>query len=119
MSGPAEVVFSAAALADLRLILDWLTGRHLDLGAPPDEAFESAARRVRAITTDALRLGTAPHRGTRDEGLAPGLRHATINRAIFYFDVRESAEGAAQVRILAVFFGGQDHRRQMLARLSD
>ena len=48
--------------------------------------------------------------------ILPGLRHLTINRANFWFDVDEENES---VRILAVFFGGQDHVRHMLTRLID
>ena len=35
-------------------------------------------------------------------------------RAIYWFDVDE---GRRTVRVLAVFFGGQDHIRRMLIRL--
>jgi len=38
----------------------------------------------------------------------------TIDRAIYWFDVDEAAR---KVRILAIFFGGQDHVRHMLVRL--
>lgn len=38
----------------------------------------------------------------------------TIDRAIFWFDLDEAER---VVRILAVFFGGQDHIRHMLRRL--
>jgi toxin ParE1/3/4 len=38
----------------------------------------------------------------------------TKQRAVFYFDVDDDQR---LVRILAVFFGGQDHQRAMLRRL--
>jgi len=38
----------------------------------------------------------------------------TINRAIDWFDVNDEEQ---RVRILAVFFGGQDRVRHMLTRL--
>ena len=41
----------------------------------------------------------------------PGLRTVTKDRAIFYFLVDE------EVRVLAVFFGGQAHQRAMLRRV--
>lgn len=44
----------------------------------------------------------------------PGVRHLALGRAIYWFDVDE-ARGT--VRILAVFFGEQDHVRRMMARL--
>ena len=46
--------------------------------------------------------------------ILPGLRRLTKNQAVFYFNVDE---GEKTVRILAVFFGGQDHLRHMLTRL--
>ena len=46
--------------------------------------------------------------------LLPGLRHVTIERAIYWFDVPEAER---TVRVLAVFFGGQDDVRHMLERL--
>jgi plasmid stabilization system protein ParE len=48
------------------------------------------------------------------EDLRPGLRQVTKHRAVFYFTVDEAAE---RVRVLAVFFGGQDHLGLMLRRL--
>ena len=52
--------------------------------------------------------------GERRDDVLPGTRHLAIGRAIYWFDVDERRE---TVRILAVFFGGQDHVRRMIARL--
>lgn len=46
--------------------------------------------------------------------LTIGCNSAT-RRAMFYFDVDDALR---LVRVLAVFFGGQDHQRAMLRRLS-
>ena len=46
--------------------------------------------------------------------MMPGLRSVTKDRAIFYFTIDE---GKHVVRVLAVFFGGQDHQREMLKRM--
>ena len=43
-------------------------------------------------------------------------RHLAIGRAIYWFDIDEERE---MVRVLAVFFGGEDHVRHMLVRLLD
>jgi toxin ParE1/3/4 len=72
--------------------------------------------RIRGIRSTAERLGIAPHRGCRHDDLLPGLRHLTLNRAIYWFDVDENLR---RVRVLAVFFGGQNHVRHMLLRLLD
>ena len=61
-------------------------------------------------------LGRAPFQGTLWPDLLLDLRWVTKNRAILYFQVDEPA---AVVRVLAVFFGGQDHRMRMLLRLSN
>ena len=47
--------------------------------------------------------------------IGDGLRHVTKNRAVIYFDVYEATQS---IRVIAVFFGGQDHQRHMLKRLS-
>jgi plasmid stabilization system protein ParE len=44
----------------------------------------------------------------------PGLRNVTKDKTVFYFTVHEDLE---EVRVLAIFFGGQDHIRKMLMRL--
>lgn len=110
-----SIVFSADAERDLDLIFDFLFESHVNFGESPETSFGRAIRRIEAIRRDADSIARTPLRGTLDEALTPGLRHLTINRAIFYFDVNEVDRG---VRILAVFFGGQDHRRRMLGRLA-
>jgi toxin ParE1/3/4 len=109
-----EVVRSRASDRDLELIFDHLIDTYQALGDPPDAALERAAARVRAIEDDMAGLGRMPFRGTLRHDLLPGLRQVTRNRAIFYFRIDEEA---AQVRVLAVFFGGQDHLGHMLRRL--
>ena len=105
---------SAEVDLDLALIFDFLLAAALDFGEPTDRAFEQAARRVRDIEQAIFALGNAPHQGTLDPALLPGLRRVSKERAILYFDTDEDAQ---VVRVLAVFFGGQDHRRRMLIRL--
>jgi toxin ParE1/3/4 len=55
-----------------------------------------------------------PFQGTLREDLLAGLREVTKQNAIIYFISDAQSE---TVRVLAVFFGGQDHRRHMLLRL--
>ncbi len=43
------------------------------------------------------------------------MRHVTKNKVVFYFQIQELQK---VLRLLAVFFGGQDHQRHMLRRLS-
>lgn len=57
---------------------------------------------------------TVAERGAAHDDLVPGLRHLTIDRAIYWYLVDEDRY---QLRILAIFFGPQDHQRRMLVRL--
>ena len=106
--------FSAEAERDFGLIFDHLLRSYLDFGESLESALEHAGARVLEIRAAAERILTAPHRGERHDDILPGLRHLAIGRAIYWFDVDEARR---TVRILAVFFGGQDHVRHMLARL--
>ncbi len=62
----------------------------------------------------------ADSNAVRSRGLGPppmppaGQGTLRPERAIFYFDADDDRR---MVRVLAVFFGGQDHRRGMLTRL--
>jgi plasmid stabilization system protein ParE len=107
-----RVEFAEDALRDFDLIFDHLAETYRGFGEAPDEAFEHAARRIRAIIGAVDRLALAPHRGTVHDDLAPGIRHFTLDRAVYYFRIED--EG---VRILAIFFSGQDHQRRMRLRI--
>lgn len=103
-----------AVTRDLELIFDFLFESAIALGEDTQTAFDRAAARIVAIEAAAISLARAPHQGTLREDVAPGLRQVTKDRAIFYFDLDAEARC---LRLLAVFFGGQDHRRHMLRRL--
>lgn len=109
-----KVVFAADAERDFELIFDFLVESYLDFGESGETAVDRALERVQSIREDAKNIAKSPYRGTLHDDLLPGLRHVTLGRAIFWFDVDEKSEEA---RILAVFFGGQDHYRRMLVRL--
>lgn len=100
-----------AVARDLEAILDFLIDAALDFGEPPEEAFDRAAARLLQIEAAIVGLAVAPHQGTLLTDLGPGIRSVTKGRAIFYFDLDEERQ---VLRLLAVFFGGQDHRRRML-----
>ena len=110
-----KVLRSTQTDQDLGLILDHLIQSYLDLGDALPAAFTRAARRVESIEADMEALHKAPFQGTLLPEILPDLRRVTKNKAVFYFDVDEAEK---TVRILAVFFGGQDHQRHMLKRLS-
>ena len=106
--------FSAEAERDFGLIFDHLLRSYLDFGESLERALDHAEARVLEIRHEAERILTAPHRGERHDDILPGLRHLAIGRAIYWFDIGEAQR---TVRVLAVFFGGQDHVRHMLRRL--
>ena len=106
--------FAAEAERDFGLIFDHLLRSYLDFGDGLESALDHAEPRVAEIRAAAERILTAPYRGERHDDILPGVRHLAIGRAIYWFDVDEPRE---TVRVLAVFFGGQDHIRHMMARL--
>ena len=111
---PFAIEFSAESERDFELIFDHLFESYLGFGESVEEALDHATRRILDIRGAADRLSSFPIRGTARDDILPGVRYVSIDRAIYWFDVDEVA---GKVRILAVFFGGQDHVRHMLVRL--
>ncbi|SLN69949.1 hypothetical protein ROA7450_03801 [Roseovarius albus] len=99
---------------DLEAIFDFLYEAALGFGEDAATAFERASTRILEIEDAMDRLGEVPHQGTLHPDFYDGLRSVTKGRAIFYFDVDDTEH---LVRVLAIFFGGQDHQRSMLLRL--
>ncbi|MBE0533440.1 MAG: type II toxin-antitoxin system RelE/ParE family toxin [Rhodospirillales bacterium] len=108
------VEFSEEAENDFELIFDHLFDSYADFGETLEDGFERAARRVMKIRKAGEDIAKAPHRGTIRDDIVPGLRNVTIDRAIFWFDLDDDHR---IVRILGVFFGGQDHIRRMMVLL--
>jgi plasmid stabilization system protein ParE len=111
-----EVVRSADAIRDLELIFDYLVEAYQAFGEPLPEAFDRARKRIESMKLDMRNLVRAPYQGTLMSDVRPGLRHVTKNQAIVYFEVDEVHE---VIRILAIFYNGQDHGRHIQARLGN
>ena len=109
-----RIEFSAEAERDFALIFDHVFESYCSFGESVEAALDHCEDRIRDIRQETDRLGAAPYRGERHDDLLPGLRHLTIDRAIYWFDVNDEKQ---RVRLLAIFFGGQDHVRHMLSRL--
>ena len=109
-----RIEFAADAERDFAMILDHLTESYLSFGESPAEASRRAAQRLSEILDDSLRIATAPFRGQRHDDLLPGLRQLALGKATFWFTVDEDER---LIRVLSVFFGGQDQQRRMLVRL--
>ena len=105
---------AAAVTRDLDLIEDYLVETYQALGDDMESSTERAAIRIDGALAYMRTFETHPHRGTEHPEIRPGIRTVTSNTFIFYFDIDEPL---SEVRILAVFFGGVDHRRQILDRL--
>jgi len=105
---------SAAAEHDIDLLFHHLADSYVAFGEPRAVAAARAVERVGAILDQADRIATAPYRGTPHDDMLPGLRHLTLKRAIYWYRLQERSE---TVQLLAIFYGGQDHVRQMLLRL--
>lgn len=99
---------------DLERIYDFLFASYVAFGDREEDADVDAAERVMQIENAMEALAAVPHQGTLHPEMLPSLRSVTKDRAIFYFTVDDDA---CLVRVLAVFFGGQDHQRDMLKRL--
>lgn len=108
------IEFSADAERDFGLIFDHLFESYVAFGEGTEEALSHAARRIMDIRKAADRLASFPLRGIERDDILPGIRFLAVAQAIYWFDVDRTAR---KVRILAVFFGGQDHIRHMLVRL--
>ena len=99
---------------DLVAISRFIRQSAIATGEPYDRAIAMADKRLEKITAAATALTRAPYQGTRCPDLGPQIRRATKDRAIFYFDLNEEAQ---VIRLLAIFWGGQDHDARILARL--
>jgi toxin ParE1/3/4 len=111
---PWVIELSAAAERDLEALFYHLADSFVEFGSNRQEAAVQALDRVQHIRDTVERLAFAPHRGEAHGDLLPGLRHLTLERAIYWFLVDEEK---GRVRVLAIFYGGQDHQRKMLLRL--
>jgi plasmid stabilization system protein ParE len=109
-----KVLRADAVDRDLELIFDFLVTAAEGFGESQTDAFERAALRIDEIETATEALGQAPNQGTLRPHLGNRVRSVTKERAVLYFEVNDS-DGT--VKVLAVFFGGQDHNARILLRL--
>lgn len=109
-----EVVRGDGVDRDLEQIFDFLIAAAEDFGEDERGAVDLAERRLNAIERAMRDLGRNPYQGTLKPHLGQGIRNVTKSRAVLYFDVDDDWK---TLRILAVFFGGQDHEAHILLRL--
>jgi len=109
-----RVLRAAEMSRDLELIGDYLVRAYQDFGDERDNAEERAEARIGEALDYMRTFAKHPHRGTEQATVRPGVRTVTHKGFVFYFEVDDSL---GEVRILAAFFGGADHRRQIVERL--
>ncbi|NTJ67991.1 type II toxin-antitoxin system RelE/ParE family toxin [Agrobacterium rhizogenes] len=106
--------YSSDADFDFELIFDHLFAAYLDLGDAPEDALERAANRIRELRLEIDRLVETPYIGTLRPDIYPGIRFLRRDKAAVWF---LPAEERRTIVVAAIFFGGQDHIRRMLARM--
>jgi plasmid stabilization system protein ParE len=99
---------------DLDLIEEHLVQSYREFGDDVEDAVERAAARIYQALAYMWSFETSPHRDSEHADLRPGVRTVTSRRFVCYFEIDELSW---EVRILAIFFGGVDHRRQIMDRL--
>ena len=106
---------TADAKADLFGIFEHLYASRLAFGYSEDEAIASAEKRLAEIGEGRRSLARTPHIGTRHDADLPGLRHVTLGQAVYWFVLDEPAR---TVRLVGVFYGGQDHFSRIMDRVT-
>jgi toxin ParE1/3/4 len=102
---------AADVTRDLDLIEHHLVRVYQELGDDLENAVERAIARIDEALAYMRSFATHPHRGTEHPRIRPGIRTVTNKSFVFYFEIDEPS---SEVRVLAIFFGGADHRRQTL-----
>ena len=109
-----KIEIAEDVLSDLALIHDHLVESYVGFGESAEDAMSRAHERLMQIRARFNDLARLPFRGTLREEFGPGVRSLTMDRSVLWFEVIEATR---TVRILAVFFGSQDHIRHMYGRL--
>ncbi|GES49080.1 plasmid stabilization protein [Rhizobium sp. NBRC 114257] len=106
--------YSRDADLDFELTFDHLFAAYLDLGDSSGEALERAASRIRELRRESDRLVETSYIGTLRSDIYPGIRFLPRDKAAVWFLPIEERK---TIVVAAIFFGGQDHIRRMLARM--
>ena len=104
---------AADVTRDLDLIEEHLVQGYHEFGDDLEDAMIRATARINETLAYMRTFAAHPHRGTEHPKIRPGIRTLTNKSVVFYFEI---AEPSSEIRILATFFGGADHRRQILDR---
>lgn len=111
-----KIDVSKEARADLDAHFAHLRQAQLDFGYDRQSATRLARDGIATMLTLAARLAAIPYAGTHHPNLLKGIRHVSIKHCVFWFRPDEETK---TIEIFAIFRGGQNHFRHILARLSD
>ena len=109
-----RIDYAPEALTDLSRIYDHLRQSYLRFSDTTAEATVKAEARIARILDQPRLLQSFPERGSRHDGIRPGLRHLRIGRTAFWFIVRADLH---MIEILAISEGTEDHLRHIAGRL--
>lgn len=109
-----KVQYAPIVTRDFDFIEGYLFQAYLDLGDDSERAARRASRRISEAADYLRTFATYPHRGTEHPEIRQGIRTVTSNKFTFYFSIDDVL---TEVLILGVFFGGVNHRRQIVDRL--
>jgi plasmid stabilization system protein ParE len=101
---------------DLDLIEEHLVRAYQEFGDDLENAAARAATRIGDALAYLRTFAVHPHRGTDHPAIRHNVRTVTTKGFVIYFEIDEAV---LEVRILAIFFSGADHRRQIMHRLRD
>ncbi|WP_184450651.1 type II toxin-antitoxin system RelE/ParE family toxin [Rhizobium sp. BK538] len=106
--------YSEDAERDFELIFDHLFDAYVELGDSAGEAVERTAERIRKLRVEIDRLVNTPYIGTLRPDIHPGIRFLRRDKAAIWF---LPVEHSRTIIVAAIFYGAQDHIRNMLARM--
>ena len=109
-----KIEVSAWAEQDIALLFDFFAESYVQFGESPLSADAQAKKRISHILDEMDSIAVAPFRGESHENWLPGLRHLTLGKAIYWYQVDAQSK---TIRVLAIFYGSQNHIRRMLVRL--
>jgi plasmid stabilization system protein ParE len=99
---------------DLSLVEEHLVQACQQFGEDLEHAVGRAAARIEEALSYMRTFAAYPCRGTEHADILHGIRTVISKSFVFYFEIDEPG---SEVRILAAFFGGADHRQQIIDRL--
>ncbi len=114
---PYKLVFATSALGDFDRIVEHLFRSYVNFGDMPWRAFDRTETRISEIRNFIRKLEITPHQGTARDDLMAGLRVLPDRRgAAIAFKVNDQKR---IVKVLRVFFGGEDYEAVMRGMESD